>query len=391
MAVARRTRGVRALRRPATADAPAFDLAYARTGKTGQGPTTVVIPGGPGLGSVLPYRTLRSIASRRGLDLIMVEHRGIGLSRTDVTGADLPRSMMRVVEVLDDLAAVLDHEGVARAHVVGSSYGSYLASSFGVAHPERVAGMILDSALQSADDVDIERAAVRGTLWDSERESAQLVRELFDAGIDQRILLDVARAAYELGGDRLLTPLLRHRLRARDSWAWRMLEAYATRDAAMTRIPGIYEFDLAGTIAFRELGYGGEPDGLPLDPALTYQPLAARFPAFAGESFDLVAGARGFDWPLVLLTGSRDLRTPPEIAARVAAVAPHAVTVPLDNGHSTLDTHPVALLNVLERMLRGEHDRLPAIADRLDRLPHRGIVARAPDVLVRLLGGKRRA
>ncbi|MGM7679634.1 alpha/beta fold hydrolase [Microbacterium sp. A94] len=388
LAIAKRTSGVRFVRRPATADAPAFDLAYVRTGPVGQRPPAVVIPGGPGLGSVLPYRALRSLASRRGLDLIMVEHRGIGLSRKDVSGRDLPRSSMQITDVLGDIAAVLDHEKVQQAHIVGSSYGSYLASSFGVAYPDRVAGMLLDSALQSAGDIDIERAAVRGVLWDAHGESARLVRRLAEAGISQRILLDVARAAYELGGDALLIPLLRHRLRWQRSWAWRMLESYATRDSSLIRFPGIYEFDLAGTIGFRELGYGGQSDGLPLDPALTYAPLASQFPAFEREPFDLITGVQRFDWPLVVLTGSRDLRTPPAIAARVVVAAPQTITVPIENGHSALDTHPVALLNALDWLVRGKQNGLPGIVAQLDRLPRKGIAARAPGVLAAVIGGK---
>lgn len=388
LSIAKRTGGVRSVRRPARAGSPDFDLAYVRTGPVGQHPPVVVIPGGPGLGSVLPYRTLRAIAARRGLDLIMVEHRGVGLSRTDAAGHDLPSSAMRITDVLDDIAAVLDREGVERAHIVGSSYGSYLASSFGVAYPERVAGMILDSALQSADELELERTVIRSLLWDAPTEAAALVQELTGAGVDQRILLDVARAGYELGGDPLLVALLRRRLRARRSRVWRALEAYATRDGSMTRIPGIFEFDLVGTIGFRELGYGAVPDGLPLDPALTYAPLAGRFPLFAGEPFDLAEGVRRFDWPLVLLTGSRDLRTPPAIAARVAAAAPHAVTVPIENGHSALDTHPVALLNVIDRLVRGTQDSLPDIAAQLNRLPRRGIAARAPELLTAVIGAR---
>jgi len=388
-AIGRRLLGVRTLRRSATDDAPAFDLSYVRTGPTGKYPPAVVIPGGPGLGSILPYRALRSIAARRGLDLIMVEHRGIGLSRKDVTGKDLPQSAMRITHVLGDIAAVLDHESVERTYVVGSSYGSYLASSFGIAYPERVEGMLLDSALQSAGDIDIERQAVRGLLWDADSEAARLMRQLTEAGINQRVLLDVSRAAYELNGDAVLTLLLRDRLRWRRNWAWRMLESYATRDSSLMRFPGIYEFDLVGTIGFRELGYGGEPDGLPLDPALTYAPLVSQFPGFAGEPFDLIMGARGFDWPLVILSGSRDLRTPRPIAERTAAAAPHAVIVPLENGHSALDTHPLALLNALEWLLRGQQEGLPSIAARLDRLPHKGVAARAPDVLAALLRFRR--
>jgi len=348
----------------------------------------VVIPGGPGLGSVLPYRSLRSIAARRGLDLIMVEHRGVGLSRRDLAGHDLPPGALRIPDVLDDIAAVLDREGVSRAHIVGSSYGSYLASGFGVAHPDRVAGMILDSALQSADELDLERTVIRDLLWDAPSEAARLVRRLTEAGIDQRVLLDVARAAYELGGDRLLIPVLRRRLRHRRSRVWRGLEAYATRDTVNTRVPGVFEFDLVGTIGFRELGYGGVADGLPLDPALTYAPLAGRFPSFEGEPFDLAEGVRRFDWPLVLLSGSRDLRTPPAIAARVAAAAPRAVTVTIENGHSALDTHPIALLNAVDRLVRGTQDSLPALAPQLDRLPRRGPAARAPELLTAVLAAR---
>ncbi|WP_238702543.1 alpha/beta fold hydrolase [Microbacterium caowuchunii] len=388
LTIARRTRGVRYVRRPEQGDTSAFDLAYVRTGPRGTRPPVVVIPGGPGLGSVLPYRSLRSIAARRGLDLIMVEHRGVGLSRRDLAGRDLPPGALRIPDVLDDIAAVLDREGVLRAHIVGSSYGSYLASGFGVAHPGRVAGMILDSALQSADELDLERTVIRDLLWDAPSEAAGLVRRLTDTGIDQRVLLDVARAAYELGGDRLLIPVLRRRLRHRWSRVWRGLEAYATRDTENTRVPGIFEFDLVGAIGFRELGYGAVADGLPLDPALTYAPLAGRFPSFEGEPFDLAEGVRRFDWPLVLLSGSRDLRTPPAIAARVAAAAPRAVTVTIENGHSALDTHPIALLNAIDRLVQGTQDSLPALAPQLDRLPRRGLAARAPELLTAVLAAR---
>ncbi|UNK71313.1 alpha/beta fold hydrolase [Microbacterium sp. H1-D42] len=381
LGVARDTRGVRRLRRPATASAPAFELTYVRTGPSSARPPAVVIPGGPGLGSVLPYRTLRAIAARRGIELIMVEHRGVGLSRTDLSGADLPPSAMRVIDVVDDIAAVLDHEGIPRAHIVGSSYGSYLAAGFGVRHPERVAGMLLDSALQSADELGLERTVIRGLLWEAPTESAALVREAAAAGVEQRVLLDVSRAAYELGGDRLLVPLLRRRLRVGRHLIWKAIEAYATRDAPGARIPGIYEFDLAGVIGFRELGYSAVADGLPLDPALTYAPLRDRFPPFAGEPFELSATVRAFTWPLVLLTGSRDLRTPPAIAARIAAASQHAVTVCIENGHSALDTHAVALLNALEWLIDGRQELLPAIAEKLSALPRRGAAGRTVSLL----------
>lgn len=378
------TPGLHVLRRKATSTTPAFDLTYVRTVPSSRRPGTlpaVVIPGGPGLGSVLPYRTLRRIAAKRGLDLIMVEHRGVGLSRRDTSGMDLPPSAMRIDEVVNDIAAVLDKERVQIAHFVGSSYGSYLASSFGAVYPARVAGMLLDSALQSSDHLEIERTTVRQRLWDAGDATSRAVQELSATGIDQRILLDVARAAYELGGTELLLPLIHQRMHSPRSGTWRMLEAYATRDASIKRLPGIYEFDLAGTIGFRELGYGGRPDGLPLDPALTYAPLASRFPPFAGEPRNLRTAMTSASWPLVLLSGARDLRTPPAIAESLASAAPDAVLVSIANGHSALDTHPVALLNALSWLMSGRHHDLPDITRALDQLPRRGLAAQFPNLL----------
>lgn len=368
------------VRRPADVHGPAFDLAYVRSGPRTRTPA-VVIPGGPGLGSLRPYGALRRWAAHGGLDLIMVEHRGVGRSRRDITGHDLPFSAMRVDAVLDDLAAVLDREGVDRAHLVGSSYGSYLAAAFGMRHPGRVAGMLLDSALQSPADLEIERAAVRALFWDADDEVASGIRRLVAGGVDQRTLLDVVRAAHELSGAELTGTVVRRRLRGRGGLLWTALRAYATRDASIARIPGVYEFDLVGAIGFRELGYGAPLDGGPLDPALTYAPLAGRFPAFAGSPHDVVAGTAAFDWPFVALVGDRDLRTPVAIARRAAASAKDGVLVSIHNGHSALDTHPAALLNATRRLVTGQHRRLVEEAGALDRLPRVGISARAPQLL----------
>lgn len=119
------TVGLDSIRRPAVpggADVPEadsatfgeFDLHYARTGPRGVTPV-VVIPGGPGLASVWPYRAFRKRAARRGLDVIMVEHRGVGLSRRDLHGNDLRPEAMTLASVVDDLEAVLAAEGVRRA------------------------------------------------------------------------------------------------------------------------------------------------------------------------------------------------------------------------------------------------------------------------------------
>lgn len=93
--------------------AATFDLTYVRTGPRG-GTPVLVLPGGPGVASVLPYRGLRKLAAARGLDVIMMEHRGIGLSRHDDSGHDLPLAAVTIEQVVADLAAVLDDAGVER-------------------------------------------------------------------------------------------------------------------------------------------------------------------------------------------------------------------------------------------------------------------------------------
>ncbi|WP_262425791.1 alpha/beta fold hydrolase [Brachybacterium sp. Z12] len=126
----------------------------------------LLIPDGPARASVLPYDVLRRSMAGRGLDVLMMEHRGVGLSRLDAEGEDLPLSAMSLREVIGDLVAVLDHARVERAAVVGSGYGAYLAQALAVLHPERVHSLVLDSPLTSARDEAIAQEALRGLYWE---------------------------------------------------------------------------------------------------------------------------------------------------------------------------------------------------------------------------------
>ena len=138
-----------------------FDLFYVRTGRKSAHPL-VVIPGGPGAASIALYRGFRRRAAAEGLDVIMVEHRGVGMSRHDDTGTDLPPEALTIDQVVDDVAAVLDDAQVDKAVIYGTSYGTYVAAGVGVRHPDRVHAMILDSPVLSADDIDAVRDATRG-------------------------------------------------------------------------------------------------------------------------------------------------------------------------------------------------------------------------------------
>ena len=378
-AVARRemSRHGGTVERPAGPDVR-FALHWVRTGPRTGRPPVLAIPGGPGLASVLPYRPLRRRAARSGIDMIMVEHRGVGLSRRDTGGADLPLEHVTVTEAVDDLAAVLDAAGVDRAVVHGSSYGTYLAQAFAARHRDRVAGMVLDSSMLSVvDDLAAVRAHLRRLLWDgldpATAGSAALLRRMVADGVVEPGESDLpVQVAYESGGPHLLARLLRARAR-RPGRTWTEILRLAAREVEGPGQPLLYEPDLVRGIAFGELGYGLPPDGHPLDPQRTLAPAARGAPPFAGEPFDLAAALASFDGPLAVVSGEWDLRTPRPTAERIVALAPDAVLVPLAaTGHSALDTHQPAALEIAGRVGDGDHRTLPADAGRLAALPRRG-------------------
>ena len=160
--------GVRPVRRPISpGSADEFDLYYVRTGRKSAHPL-VIIPGGPGVASLQVYKGLRRRAALAGLDVLMIEHRGVGMSRHDDSGADLPPEAITVDQVVDDIAAVLDDAHVDSAVIYGTSYGTYIAAGLGVRHPGRVQAMILDSPLLSRHDIALVRDAIRGLLVDGD-------------------------------------------------------------------------------------------------------------------------------------------------------------------------------------------------------------------------------
>ena len=62
--------------------------------------------------------------------------RGHGRSELPATGYSIPR-------MADDLAALLDHLGLERVHLLGHSYGGAIALLFAHRHPERVRSVIV--------------------------------------------------------------------------------------------------------------------------------------------------------------------------------------------------------------------------------------------------------
>lgn len=89
-----------------------------------------------GLGADSRGWVLQRMALGRRYRCLAVDNRGVGGS----AGAARPFSL---VEMAEDAVAVLDAEGVDRAHVMGASMGGVLAQFVGVSHPERVRSLVL--------------------------------------------------------------------------------------------------------------------------------------------------------------------------------------------------------------------------------------------------------
>jgi proline iminopeptidase len=366
--------GVRSVRRPVSPDTEdEFDLYYVRAGRKSAHPV-VIIPGGPGAASVALYRGVRRRAAAAGLDVIMVEHRGVGMSRHDDAGADLPPRALTIEQVVDDLVAVLDDAHVEKAVLYGTSYGTYIAAGVGVRHPHRVHGMLLDSPLLSGNDIDAVRTTIRRVLWDgTDSDTADLapkVRRLVDDGVLTPTAGQLAAFVYGLGGPALLNRQLDLLLGGRRG-LWTVLGGLARR-AVARKAPYRNEPDLVGRIGFRELNYGGVPDGRPLDPAAAFRDIALNPVEFETEPFNLTVEMPKFTWPTVVISGGRDLITPAAVADEIVSLIPGAVLVRLATaGHSLLDSREPAAMEIVKAFSDSRIGLLPTRAAVLDALPGR--------------------
>ncbi|MDM4763896.1 alpha/beta hydrolase [Galbitalea sp. SE-J8] len=87
---------------------------------------------------------------RAGFRVIRFDNRDVGLS--EQTGApDQLEAHYDLADMADDVVAVLDELGVARAHVAGMSMGGYIAQLVAIRHPRRVASLGLLSTSPSSE------------------------------------------------------------------------------------------------------------------------------------------------------------------------------------------------------------------------------------------------
>ena len=102
----------------------------------GHGPVCVAHPGGPGL----HWGYLRSPELEEHFTMVYLEPVGTGRSGRLDDPADY-----RLDTYARFLAAVVDELGDPRVYLLGHSYGGFVVQTYALAHPDRVAGLILYS------------------------------------------------------------------------------------------------------------------------------------------------------------------------------------------------------------------------------------------------------
>jgi proline iminopeptidase len=224
----------------------------------------------------------------------------------------------------------------------------------------------------SAQDIDAVRDAIRRLLWDGESpETADLapkVRQLVDQDALSPAAAQLAAAVYGLAGPAVLRRQLDLLLAGRRR-LWSAL-GLGARFLFERKAPYRHEPDLVGRIGYRELNYGPVPDGKPLDPAVAFLEFASAPTEFESEPFDLIDAMPKFSWPTVVISGGRDLITPPAVARKIASLVPGAVLINLASaGHSAIDLRERAALDIIKATCDGTSSGLPARAKKLDSTP----------------------
>ncbi|MFC7457245.1 alpha/beta fold hydrolase [Brachybacterium sp. GCM10030267] len=334
----------------------------------------LLIPDGPARASVLPYDALRRNLAGHGLDVLMMEHRGVGLSRLDATGEDLPAHAMTLREVIRDLLAVLDRARAQQVAVYGTGYGAYLAQALAVLHPERVHSLVLDSPLTSAEDEAVAQAALRDMYWNGTEpatsSTAAVLRRLAETEtVDIHRAGPVVLAVHEHGGPSAVRELVDLLSVGRGRLTWNSVRQVLNQ-GWLQSTPYVMEHDLTSRISHTELGRGSHADGGPLDALIVDGEQARAVPPFHGEVLDLHALAPAITAPTLVITGTQDLVAPPRIARELAARIPGAELLEVRGaGNSMLDSRSQITQIAARWSACGTAHRLPEWADELAALP----------------------
>lgn len=136
------------------AHSPSLNLYYE---VQGSGPETVVLLNG----IMMSTRTWGIL-----LPSLTAEYRVVLHDLRGQLASDQPDEPYTYEQHLDDLLALLDHLGIEKAHLVGTSYGSEIGMHFAARHPERVASLTVAGGASYADE--LLRAKIRAWILATE-------------------------------------------------------------------------------------------------------------------------------------------------------------------------------------------------------------------------------
>lgn len=141
---------------------------------------------------------------RGGLFVVTFDNRDVGLSSEWTDASKQPP--YRLEDMADDVVGLLDHLGIARAHVLGISLGGMIAQHVAFAHPDRMRSLI--SVMSSSGNPDLPRPAPE--IWNRLTARPEGREAIIATNADNRLAfgspgypesaavrLAAARAAYE--------------------------------------------------------------------------------------------------------------------------------------------------------------------------------------------------
>jgi len=131
---------------------------------------------------------LPGFSAKAGRRIVIFDNRGAGQSED-------PGGAFSTFEMAEDARALLDHLGIARAHVLGGFMGGMIAQELALAHPMRIASLILVGTYARADAkrrmvLDLWKSMVELHVPAELRIKKRLIWTLGDATLEQEDLIE---------------------------------------------------------------------------------------------------------------------------------------------------------------------------------------------------------
>src|SRR5262245_21901909 len=274
----------------------------------GQGEPLLLIPGGGG-GSHDYYHPYFARLAR---SFRVVYYDGFGLGNSDRPNAPSDYSLARDVEEVEALRNAL---GLGRIHVLGHSYGGFVAQGYAVKFPGSVGKLILANTFVSGADYQESNDHINGEIRFHLPEIWSKVEKL--------------------------------RARGYVSSSPEMQEAYLAHIATMQKLFYFYDPANAAKIVFNEHTFNAEEYYAITGPDSDFQLGPEMLRMSFGE------GLSRFPRPILIIVGRADGIVPPRLALKTAQHARQAETVIMErSGHFTFIEETSKTMEVIEAFLR---------------------------------------